>query len=117
MNPLPSTVLDTMDWTDDGSKVKSSWISKFFYYFLFYELVVRIGWFPWMDGKDVKQIPGYSNLCQVSSDMKTCMDEPSCGGPAFRDIVIFLEVKNIFDDDVEGFCDKLLFQRGRGRYM
>jgi hypothetical protein len=101
MNPSTSTASPNVDWTDDGNKVR------------IIELVARNGWFPWMDGKDVKQNPDYSNLRQVSSDMKTSMDKPPCGGPAFRTIVNFLSMKNGFDDD-EGFCDHCFLNEGEG---
>lgn len=33
------------------------------------------------------------------------MDSHKCGGPDFESIVQFLDMKNGFDDDDEGFCD------------
>ena len=68
------------------------------------QLVAENGWFPWNTDESSCQNPDYSSLRLVSKDMKSHMDNPTNGGPDFRAIVSFLDLKNGFDDD-EGFCD------------
>jgi len=75
------------------------------------QMVAENGWFPWNTDESCIQNPDYSNLRLVSKDMKTHMDNPTNGGPDFKAIVSFLDLKNGFDDD-EGFCDHCYSNEG-----
>jgi hypothetical protein len=75
-------------------------------------MVATNGWFPWQDVEKMQQNPDYSNLRLVSKEMKRMMDKPSCGGPNFDVIAAFLDCKNGFDDDDEGFCDHCFLNEG-----
>ena len=74
------------------------------------QMVAENGWFPWHMDEISGQNPDYSNLRLVSKDMKKHMDNPANGGPDFKEIVLFLDCKNGFDDD-EGFCDHCFSSR------
>ena len=79
------------------------------------EIAAENGWFPWQDDREIRQNPDYSNLRLVSSEMKSMMDKPECGGPDFDVIVGFLDGKNGFNkDEGRGFCDHCFLNDGEG---